>query len=330
MKIANNITEVIGNTPIVRLNRVTEGLEATVLAKLEMVNIGGAIKARSALGMIEAAEKEGKVNKDTIFVEASTGNQGIAVAMICAAKGYKCIICMADHFGVERRKLMQAYGAELILTPTYEDMEKTIWATREMAMELERENPNVIYLKQFDNWANPETHRRTTAAEILSQAGDRLTAFVGTVGSGGTLSGVASVLKAVNPKIKIFGVEPDAAALEGCGRVGLHKQEGIGDAQLTRILARELIDEWMQVTDEQAINMSRRLAMEEGILCGISSGTAVHASIEVAKELGKNHSVLTIIPDTGERYMQTDLFNDDYINTLHEPMFRTPKSRIVG
>lgn len=316
MKIANSITDILGNTPIVRLNKVTEGLEATILVKLEMMNIGGSIKARSALSMIEAAEKEGKVNKDTIFVEASTGNQGIAVAMICAAKGYKCIICMADHFGVERRKIMQAYGAKLILTPTYEDMEKTIWATRNMAMELEKENPNVIYLKQFDNWANPKTHRRTTAAEILSQVGDRLTVFVGTVGSGGTLSGVASLLKAANPQIQIIGVEPDAAALNGSDRVGLHKQEGIGAAQLSKILPRELIDEWLQVTDEQAINMSRRLAMEEGILCGISSGTAVHASIEVAKKLGKNDTVLTIIPDTGERYLQTDLFDDDYIEAL--------------
>lgn len=305
----SNILEAIGSTPVVRLNRIGRETGVEILVKFEGVNVGGSVKSRTALGMIEAAEREGRLKPDSIVVEATTGNQGIAIAMICAVKGYRCIIVMPEHMGVERRKLIRAYGAEVILTPTLDDMEKTVWKAREKAFELERENPRVVYLKQFDNPANPEIHRRTTAAEILSQTGGRLDAFVATIGTGGTLTGVAQVLKVAIPGIKVFGVEPYEAAQEGAGRKGLHKQQGIGDAQLTRILDRSVVDEWLAVTDDQAYEMARRLAREEGILAGISSGTAVHAAVEVARRLEPGQRVLTILPDTGERYLDDELWS---------------------
>lgn len=308
-----DVLSLVGNTPIVKLRRVTAGTNVTVLAKLEMLQLGGSIKGRAALSMIEALERAGKVTPDTTFIEASTGNQGIAVAMVCAAKGYKCIICIPELYGMERRKIMQAYGARVILTPTFDDMEKTVWTARRTAARLEQEIPNAIYLRQFDNPANPAAHRLGTAAEIVRDLGTEFDAFVATIGTGGTLSGVAELLKSVVPHVKVFGAEPAAAAREGQGTKGLHKQEGIGDAQEADFMPRHLIDGFVAVTDQEAFDMARRLAREEGILCGISSGTAVHAAIEVGKRLGPGTRVVTILPDTGERYLQGELYGPDYL-----------------
>jgi cysteine synthase A len=308
MEIYANVLEAIGNTPIIRLNRITKGLESEVVVKFEAVNIGGSIKSRTALGMIELAERQGRLKPDSIIVEATTGNQGIGVAMVAAVKGYKAIIIMPEHMGKERRKIVKGYGAEVILTPTLDDMEKTVWETRKKAFELEAKDPRYVYLKQFDNPGNPDIHRRTTAAEILRQTDGRLDAFVSTIGTAGTLTGVAEVLKLAIPSIKVFGVEPEEASLEGKGKKGLHKQQGIGDAQLTKILNRSVVDGWVSVTDDQAYAMARRLAREEGMFAGISSGTAVHAAIEVAKKMPKGSRILTILPDTGERYLEDDLW----------------------
>ncbi|NPV69821.1 MAG: cysteine synthase A [Firmicutes bacterium] len=308
MQIYSNVLEAIGNTPIIRLNRITKGVDAEVVVKFEAVNIGGSIKSRTALGMIEKAEREGKLKPGSVIVEATTGNQGIGIAMIAAVKGYKAIIIMPEHMGKERRKIVKAYGAEVILTPTLEDMEKTVWACRNKAFELEASDPKYVYLKQFDNAGNPDIHRRTTAAEILRQTDGRLDAFVSTIGTGGTLTGIGEILKAAIPGIKVYGVEPEAAAQEGSGKKGLHKQQGIGDAQNTKILNRGIVDGWLSVTDDQAYSMARRLAREEGIFAGISSGTGVHAAVEVAKRLPAGGRVLTILPDTGERYLEDELW----------------------
>ncbi|MCR4398033.1 MAG: cysteine synthase A [Firmicutes bacterium] len=308
MEIYSNVLEAIGRTPVIRLKRITRGIEAEVVVKLEAVNIGGSIKSRTALGMIERAEREGRLKPGSIIVEATTGNQGIGVAMVAAVKGYKAIIIMPEHMGKERRKIVKAYGAEVILTPTLDDMEQTVWECRKKAFELEKQDPKYVYLKQFDNPGNPDIHRRTTAAEILSQTDGKLDAFVATIGTAGTLTGVAEVLKVAIPTIKVYGVEPEEASLEGKGKKGLHKQQGIGDAQLTKILNRSVVDGWLSVTDEQAYTMARRLAREEGIFAGISSGTAVHAAVEVARGLPKGSRVLTILPDTGERYLEDELW----------------------
>lgn len=308
-----DVLSLVGNTPIVELKRITAGTGITVLAKLEMIQLGGSIKGRAALSMIETLERSGKVTPETVFIEASTGNQGIAAAMVCAAKGYQCIICIPELYGIERRKIMQAYGARVILTPTFDDMEETVWASRKMAMKLEKEIPNSIYLRQFENPANPGAHRMGTATEIVRDLGPQFDAYVGTIGTGGTLSGVAELLKAAVPHVKVYGAEPAAAAWEGQGKKGIHKQEGIGDAQEADFMPRHLIDGFAAVTDEDAFAMSRRLAREEGILCGISSGTAVHASIEIGKKLGPGTRVVTVLPDTGERYLQTELFGPDYL-----------------
>jgi cysteine synthase A len=319
-RVYNNILDTIGNTPVVRLNRVCAGVEATVLAKLEMVNIGGSVKSRSAWGMVRGLMRAGRINKDTVLVEASTGNQGIAVAMVGAALGIKVIVCIPEHFGAERRRIAQLYGAEVILTPTYDDMRKTVWSGRQMALELEKDNPNYIYIRQFDNMDNPRIHSLTTAAEIARDVGQDLDAYVGTIGTGGTLSGIAKALKGILPNIHIVCVEPAGAAFEKEGKRGLHKQEGIGDAQKSKVLARECVDEYVAVTDEDAIGMARRLAREEGIFCGISSGTAVWAAIEVAKRLGKGKTVLTLLADIGDRYLQTVLAEG-----ITEPIRRAPR-----
>ncbi len=329
MRILSDITEIIGNTPMLRLNRLTRDTGVTVIAKLEMLELGGSIKTRPAVNMIQAAERAGKVNEETTFVEASTGNQGIAVAMACAARGHRCIICIPELAGLERINLMQIYGAEVILTPTYEDMEKTVWTAREMAAELERDRPNTVYLRQFENTANPQAHKLTTAAQIIRDVGANFDAFVATIGTGGTLSGCAGMLKEVLPQVRIVGAEPAAAAWEGEGKKGLHMQEGIGDAQVADFMPRELIDDFVAVTDEDAFDMARRLAREEGILAGISSGTAVCASIEVGKQMGPGTVVVTILPDTGERYLAGGLFPAEYLGepTRQEPK---PESRTSG
>jgi len=313
VRAVKDILSVIGNTPVVELRRITAGTGTTILAKLEMLELGGSIKVRSALSMIEDLERASKIGPDTTIIEASTGNQGIAAAMVSAIKGYKCIICIPELYGIERRKIMQAYGAQVVLTPTLGDMDETVWTSRRTAMQLEKEIPNAIYLRQFENPANPAAHRLTTATEIVRDLAGEFDAFVATIGTGGTLSGCAELLKAALPHVKVFGAEPAAAAREGQGTRGLHKQEGIGDAQEADFMPRHLIDGFVQVTDEEAFEMSRRLAKEEGLLCGISSGSAVHGALQVGQKLGPGTRVVTILPDTGERYLQGELFGPEYL-----------------
>ncbi|MBI5510819.1 MAG: cysteine synthase family protein [Deltaproteobacteria bacterium] len=306
-----NVLAAIGRTPVIELQRIPKGTDCRIWVKFEGVNINGSIKSRTALGVIEAAEKSGRLTPGGGVVEATTGNMGIALAMICAVKGYHCTICMPEKFGVERRKLIKAYGGTLHVTPLKPTMKEMIGLARQMCEELEKSDPHkYVYLKQFDNAANPDIHRRTTAAEIMADTKGEFDTFVATIGTGGTLTGVAEVLKASIAGLKVFGVEPHAAALEGQGRADVHKQQGIGDGQRSKVLNRTIMDGWLAVHDDEAYRMTRRLAQEEGIFAGISSGSAVCAAIQAAKNAGPGHTILTILPDTGERYMLDELWAD--------------------
>jgi len=310
-KILDNILEAVGGTPVIRLNRIPGPDDAEVLVKFEGLNAGGSVKSRTALSLIEDAERKGLIRPGhSILTECTTGNQGIAIAFVAAVKGYQAIIAMPEQYGAERVKIMRAYGAKVITTPTREDQTRTILACRQAAETLKREDPDgVFWLQQYMNPANPEVHSQRTGAEILYQTDGRLDAFVHCIGTGGTLGGVSRVLKKAIPEIKIYCVEPDAAALEAAGRRDLHCQQGIGDGQPVRFLDRSLIDGFLTVTDEEAYEMARRLAREEGILAGVSSGTSTHGALQVARMLGKGKRVLTILADTGERYLQTDLWD---------------------
>ena len=305
--IANNITELIGNTPLVRLRRVTEGAQAEVLAKLEFQNPGGSVKDRIALSMIEAAEAAGKLGPDTIILEPTSGNTGIGLAMVAAAKGYRCTLVMPETMSLERRKLLKAYGAELVLTPGSEGMKGAIRVATEMAAA----DARYFIPQQFENPANPEIHRRTTAEEIWRDTDGKLDIFVCGVGTGGTLTGVGQVLKSRLPGLKIVAVEPaDSPVLSG-GKPGPHKIQGIGAGFVPGVLETELIDEIIQVSNDEAIAMARRLPVEEGLLVGISSGAAIHAALQVAQRpenAGKR--IVVIVPSNGERYLSTVLFAD--------------------
>jgi cysteine synthase len=305
--IAGNITELIGNTPLVRLNKVTAGLGAEVLAKLEFQNPGGSVKDRIARSMIAAAEAAGLIGPDTILVEPTSGNTGIGLAMVAAAKGYRCTLVMPDTMSVERRKLLRAFGAELVLTPGSEGMRGAIRLATEMAAS----NPRYFMPQQFENPANPEVHRRTTAEEIWQDTDGRLDIFVAGVGTGGTITGVAQALKPRLPGLRIVAVEPaDSPVLSG-GKPGPHKIQGIGAGFVPAILDMSLVDEVVQVTNDEAIAMARRLPVEEGILVGISSGAAIHAALQVAgrpESAGKR--MVVIVPSYGERYLSTALFAD--------------------
>jgi cysteine synthase A len=306
-KIADHIIELIGNTPLVRLHKVTAGAEAEVLAKLEFQNPGGSVKDRIALNMIEAAEKAGKIGQDTIILEPTSGNTGIGLAMVAAAKGYHCTLVMPDTMSIERRKMLRAYGAELILTPGKDGMLGAI----QMASDLASQDSRYFIPQQFENPANPEIHRVTTAEEIWRDTDGRLDIFVSGVGTGGTLTGVGSVLKSRLTDIKIVAVEPtDSPVLSG-GQPGSHKIQGIGAGFVPKVLDTDLIDEIIQVTNEEAFTMARRMAKEEGILTGISSGAAVHAAVQIATHPDNvKKRIVVVVPSYGERYLSTALFSD--------------------
>jgi len=306
-RIVNNITELIGNTPLVKLRRVTAGAGAEVLAKLEFQNPGGSVKDRIALSMIGAAEAAGKLGPDTIILEPTSGNTGIGLAMVAAAKGYKCALVMPDTMSIERRKLLRAYGAELILTPGAEGMRGAIRTATEMAAA----DPRYFIPQQFENPANPAVHRRTTAEEIWRDTDGALDILVSGVGTGGTLTGVGEALKPRLPGLKIIAVEPSASPVLSGGKPGPHKIQGIGAGFVPGVLQTGLIDEIVQVANEEAFAMARRVPVEEGILVGISSGAAIHAAVQVAsrpENAGKR--IVVIVPSNGERYLSTALFAD--------------------
>ena len=306
--IYNNVLEAVGNTPLIRLQKIVPEDSAQVLVKYEGVNIGGSIKTRTALSMIECAEKSGKITKDTIIVEPTSGNQGIGLSLIGAVKGYKVRIIMPDSVSEERRKLIKAYGAELVLIHDDGDIGKCIEECLETALKMQEEDENVWVPQQFVNPDNPKIHRNTTAVEILEQANCQIDGFCSGVGTGGTLTGIGEVLKEHNPDIKIWAVEPENAAILSGGSIGTHLQMGIGDGIIPDNLNLDIFSETAIVTDDEAIETSKRLIREEGILCGISSGTYVAAALRMAKLLGKGKTVVTVLPDTGERYFSTELF----------------------
>ncbi|OGX14791.1 MAG: cysteine synthase A [Omnitrophica WOR_2 bacterium RBG_13_41_10] len=304
-KIAKNITELIGHTPLVRLNRLTQDCVASVVAKLEFFNPCSSVKDRIGLSMIEAAEKEGKIKKETIILEPTSGNTGIALAFVCVVKGYKLVLTMPETMSIERRKLLSAFGAELILTPASEGMSGAV----KRAEELAKKDSRYFIPQQFKNPANPEVHRRTTAEEIWDDTEGKVDILVAGVGTGGTITGVAEVIKKRKPSFCAIAVEPrDSPVLSG-GKPGAHKIQGIGAGFVPGVLNTKIIDEIIQVSNEDATRTARRLAKEEGILVGISSGAATFAAVEVARRKeNKGKLVIVILPDTGERYSSTELF----------------------
>ncbi len=307
MRVFQDITQTVGNTPLVRLNRIAAGLKAQVVAKLESFNPCASVKDRIGVSMIEAAERAGKIKPDTILLEPTSGNTGIGLAFAAAARGYRLVLTMPETMSVERRKLLKAFGADLVLTPGTEGMKGAIAKAESMAAEDER----YLILQQFENPANPDIHRRTTAEEIWRDTDGRIDIFVGGVGTGGTITGVAEVLKPRRPSLKVIAVEPrDSPVLSG-GKPGLHKIQGIGAGFLPKVLRRELLDEVMTVSNDEAGAMARRLCKEEGILSGISCGAAVWAAMEVAKRPeNEGKLIVVVLPDTGERYLSTWLFEE--------------------
>ena len=304
-RIYDNICQVIGKTPIVRLNRIPQEGWAEILVKLESFNPGGSVKDRIGLSMIEAAERDGRLKPGGTIVEPTSGNTGIGLAMVSAAKGYKVILTMPEDMSQERLTLLRAYGAKIVLTPRMEAMQGAI----NKAEEILREHPDYFMPQQFRNPANPDVHRKTTSQEILQGVGDKLDAIVVGIGTGGTATGTGEALKAKLKDLKLYAVEPtDSPVLSG-GRPGPHKIQGIGAGFVPEILNRNLIDGLFAVTYEDARAIARRLAQEEGILCGVSSGAILHASCIVAKQMGRGKRVLAIFPDTGERYLSTELFS---------------------
>ncbi|MCQ2974485.1 MAG: cysteine synthase A [Bacteroidales bacterium] len=305
-----NILEAMGHTPLIQLQKMVPDNYARVLVKFEGLNVGGSIKTRTAFNMICDAEKKGLINKNTIIVEPTSGNQGIGLALIGAVRGYKTIIIMPDSVSEERRKLVKHYGAEVKLIHDYGDIGKCIKQCLDTALEMKNQNPNVFIPQQFENPANPEVHRISTAIEIIEDIDSPIDGFCSGIGTGGTLSGIGETLKAKFPNMTIWAVEPENAAILSGGSIGTHLQMGIGDGLIPRNLNQNIYNDIYIVTDEKAIFTSRELASSEGLMCGISSGTNVAAAIEMAKRLGKGKTVVTVLPDTAERYFSTPLFND--------------------
>lgn len=305
MRIVNNITDLIGDTPVVKLNKLVGEDSADVYLKLEFFNPSGSVKDRAALNMIEMAEKEGLLKEGATIIEPTSGNTGIGIAMVAAAKGYKAIIIMPSTATAERIKLLRAYGAEVIITPGELLMKGSI----EKANELMKEIPNSFMPNQFENMWNPEIHKTTTAIEILKQMNGSLDAFVATAGTGGTISGTGEILKKSCPGIKIYVVEAKSSPVIAGGAPAPHKIVGTGPGFIPKTLDMKIFDEIIHVTDEDAINTTRMLAQKEGILCGISAGASAYAAIQVAKKLGPGKKVLSIVPDTGERYLSMDVLS---------------------
>ncbi len=304
MKIANNILELIGKTPLVKVNRLNDG-EAVIVGKLEKLNPAGSVKDRPALTMIELAEKAGLINKDTVIIEPTSGNTGIGLALACAVKGYRIIFTMPENMSVERQKLMSAYGAEIVLT----DASKGMKGSLDKADELHKEIENSFIPQQFSNPANPESHTHTTAEEIWQDTDGKIDILIAGVGTGGTISGNGKALKAKNPNIKVIAVEPASSPLLSGGVAGAHKIQGIGANFIPENFDKNVVDEIITVKNDDAIETTRRLAKEEGILAGISSGAAIWAAVEVSKRPeNKDKLIVVILPDGGERYLSGDLF----------------------
>ena len=308
--IYNNILEAMGNTPLIRLNRMAEEDSAQILVKFEGLNVGGSIKTRTAYNMIREAEKQGLIREDTIIVEPTSGNQGIGLALVGAVRGYQTKIIMPDSVSEERRKLVKHYGAEVILIHDAGNIGACIEECLNTALRMAEEDPRVFVPQQFENPANPAVHRDRTAAEILEQADCPIDGFCSGIGTGGTITGIGEVLREKNPEIEIWAVEPEHAAILSGGSIGTHLQMGIGDGVIPAILNMDIYDEICIVTDEEAIRTSQELASKEGIMCGISSGTNVAAALKLARKLGKGKTVVAVLPDTAERYFSTPLFDE--------------------
>lgn len=306
--ICNTILDALGNTPIIRLQHLTGPDDAEILVKFEGLNVGGSIKTRTAFNMILEAEKKGLINSDTIIVEPTSGNQGIGLALVGAVRGYSVKIIMPDSVSEERRKLVQHYGAEVILVHDAGNIGACIEECLNLAIKMKAENPNVFVPQQFENPANPAVQRTVTAVEILEQVGKPIHGFCSGIGTGGTITGIGEILKEHNPDMTIWAVEPENAAILSGGSIGTHIQMGIGDGLIPDILNCEIYDDVCIVKDDEALQTSRDLASKEGIMCGISSGTNVAAALRLAKKLGKGKTIVTVLPDTAERYFSTPLF----------------------
>lgn len=308
--ICNNILEAMGHTPMIRLQHMTEENSADILVKFEGLNVGGSIKTRTAYNMIRDAEERGLIHKDTIIVEPTSGNQGIGLALVGAVRGYQTKIIMPDSVSEERRKLVHHYGAEVILVHDAGNIGDCIHECVALAEKMQVENPNVFVPQQFENPANPQIHRDSTALEILEQVDGPIHGFCSGIGTGGTITGIGETLKEKNPDIEIWAVEPRDAAILSGGSIGTHVQMGIGDGVIPAILNLNIYHDICIVEDDEAIQASKDLAAKEGIMCGISSGTNVAAALKLAKKLGKGKTVVTVLPDTAERYFSTPLFED--------------------
>jgi len=307
--IHNNILEAMGNTPMIRLQHMTEPDSAEILVKFEGLNVGGSIKTRTAYNMILDAEKKGLINQDTIIVEPTSGNQGIGLSLVGAVRGYQVKIIMPDSVSEERRKLMQNYGAEVILVHDNGNIGLCIEECLNLALKMKAEDPRVFVPQQFENPANPAIQRSGTGAEILAQVDGPIHGFCSGIGTGGTITGIGETLRAQNPDITIWAVEPENAAILSGGSIGTHIQMGIGDGIIPAILNQNIYDDVCIIKDEEALQTAKDLARKEGIMCGISSGTNVAAAIRLAKLLGKGKTVVTVLPDTAERYFSTPLFD---------------------
>ena len=308
--IYNNVLEAIGHTPIIKLQKLSPPDGADILVKFEGLNVGGSIKTRTAYNMICDAEAKGLINKDTIIVEPTSGNQGIGLSLVGAVKGYRTIIIMPDSVSEERRKLVKHYGAEVILVHDAGNIGECIDECLKTALKMRDENPNVFVPQQFENPANPLVHKYHTGVEILEQVAGPIHGFCSGIGTGGTITGISEVLKAQNPELTVWAVEPENAAILAGGTIGTHMQMGIGDGLIPEILDTSCYEDICIISDEEAIGVSKDLARLEGIMCGISSGTNVAAAIKLAKKLGKGKTVVTVLPDTAERYFSTPLFEE--------------------